>query len=244
MTVVARRFDQAAGTYDKAARIQSQVAGRLIEKAAEKTLIPPRTILDIGCGTGLVAERAARWWPDAHMTLMDAAPTMLERAKIKVPNARIILRDISAPFLEPAFDLIFSSMALHWMPDPHATLNHWRKGLTPHGRLFTAILAEGSFREWRDLCVSEGLQDGFWPLPCSGFAEDIAVEIEQQLMIAQYPSVLDFLHRLKGTGAATPRSGHRPFSPASMRRLLLRAPQPFCVTYRTLYMNAPWSSSI
>ena len=73
-------------------------------------------ILDIGCGTGFVAEAAARHWPLAHISAIDAAPAMLDEARRKLPHlANHRRRYCNASGLNPPIDLILSSMALHWM---------------------------------------------------------------------------------------------------------------------------------
>jgi malonyl-CoA O-methyltransferase len=135
-------------------------------------------------------------------------------------------------------------MALHWSPDAAATLAGWQKGLKTGGKLFTALLVDGSFKEWRDLCAANNVPDGLWPLPETGFAGGIAGEIETQSIEVDYPSARDFLSRLKAIGAAAPRPGHKPFGATLMRRLLASATTPFAITYRVLYIEAPSVNSI
>jgi malonyl-CoA O-methyltransferase len=62
---VARAFGKAARSYDVAAGIQAQVAETLVATASFSA---PQTILDIGCGTGLVLAQTAERWPDAGLT--------------------------------------------------------------------------------------------------------------------------------------------------------------------------------
>jgi malonyl-CoA O-methyltransferase len=231
---IAQRFDRAAENYDEAASMQAEIAKHLVEKVTRAGL-QPNTVLDIGCGTGFVAEIAAQRWPRARITAIDSAPAMLKEMRRKIPEAFVIEGDIAERCFEPEFDLILSSMALHWLSDPRAALEKWRRWLKPQGRLFVTVLLEGSFQEWRDLCAAQGLADGLWPMPRADFASGFAVE--DQSICVPYSSARDFLRRLKTIGAAAPRSGHRPFNPAIMRRLLARAPRPFSVTYRVLYIE-------
>jgi malonyl-CoA O-methyltransferase len=235
---IAQSFDRAAQGYDRAASIQTEVASCLVQKAT-RVSPTPKNILDIGCGTGLVAKAAAQQWPDAALTAIDAAPAMLEEAKRKIPRLRVIEGDISERKFGPEFDLILSSMALHWLPDPRRALELWRSWLKPGGHLFAAALIEGSFQEWCDLCAAEGLTDGLWLFPTVDFAAGF--DHEEQSIRVSYLSVAEFLHRLKAIGANTPRPDHRPFDAASMRRLLARAPKPFAITYRVLYIMMPFS---
>jgi len=235
---IAQSFDRAAQGYDGAASVQSEVASYLVQKAA-RVMRAPKNILDIGCGTGFVAKAAAQQWPGAALTAVDAAPSMLKEAKWKIPHLHIVEGDISERRFGPEFDLILSSMALHWLPDPRRSLEQWRGWLKPGGRLFAATLIKGSFWEWRELCANEGLTDGLWIFPPADFAAGF--EIEGQSICVPYASAREFLHRLKAIGAGTPRADHRPFDAACMRRLLRRAAKPFAVTYRVLYTVMPFS---
>jgi malonyl-CoA O-methyltransferase len=222
--------------------LQAQVARQLVQNAIRRSPQPPQDVFDLGCGTGLVAEMVARRWPEARITAVDNAPVMLERARRKIPHLRVIADDIASCSFTSAFDLAFSSMALHWLPKPRTALENWMKGLKPRGCLFAALLTEGSFEEWRSLCAAENLDDGLWPLPRADFADGFMTEM--QTLRVDYPSAKDFLYRLKATGASTPRPGHRPFKPAILRNLLAGAPVPFTVTYRVLYIEAPSPESI
>jgi ubiquinone/menaquinone biosynthesis C-methylase UbiE len=46
---------------------------------------PPRRILDLGTGTGVVAFALAERYPDAHVVGIDLSPGMIEEARGKVP---------------------------------------------------------------------------------------------------------------------------------------------------------------
>jgi len=234
-------FDLAAEGYDRAASVQAQIALRLVQKALRRLLQPPESILDIGCGTGFVSIAAARYWPFAEITAMDAAPAMLDEARRKLPRLQTVRRDIAEVVLESRYDVILSSMALHWLREPQKALWQWQKGLKPDGHMFIALLVEGSFSEWRDHCAMQGMRDGLWPFPSADLA-GISPHNELEEIKVDYPSVTDFLRQLKHIGAATPRPGHRAFDVASMRRVLAEAPAPFGVTYRVLYIEAPASS--
>jgi malonyl-CoA O-methyltransferase len=234
---IARRFDRAAENYDEVASVQAQIAKHLVEKAIRHMPSSPATVLDIGCGTGFVAEAVAHRWPQAHITAIDQAPSMLAQAQRKIPDLQVIAGDIATAQFAPSFDLILSSMALHWLADPPAALIRWQKWLKPQGRLFVALLIEGSFQEWRDLCAASGIADSLWPFPRADFAKGLAAKTDLQEMSIAYASAENFLHRLKAIGACSPKPGAKPLATSLMRRLLDDAPQPFAVTYRVLYLG-------
>ncbi|MDX2028829.1 MAG: methyltransferase domain-containing protein [Alphaproteobacteria bacterium] len=235
MNIIARRFDKAAPHYDQAADIQARIAQELI---AWVMPLAPRNILDIGCGTGFAAEAAARRWPQASITAMDAAPAMLRAAQAKLPDLKIIEGDALRADIRPVFDTVFSSMMLHWLPQPREALRRWQGWLKPDGHLYVALPMEGSFREWRDLCREEGLQDGLWRLPKADFADGIARRMEHKTLSVTYSSAHAFLRYLKMIGAATPHPAHEPVTASRMRGLLGKAVKPFRVSYQILYLEA------
>jgi malonyl-CoA O-methyltransferase len=239
---LAQRFDKAASSYDEAAQVQAETAQHLVDWATP--LQSPSSILDIGAGTGFVAAAVAKRWPRAAVTAMDSAPNMLLRARQKLPKLEIITGDALEVGVDPRFDTIFSSMLLHWLPDPHAALRRWQGWLKPGGRLYTAQLVDGSFAEWRAVCAAEGTADGLWRMPPARFAEDFALRRERHRIMAVYPSAMDFLRQLKATGTSAARDGHKPLSTPVMRRLLTRAARPFAVSYEALYIELPSSPSI
>jgi malonyl-CoA O-methyltransferase len=235
---IAENFDAAAQNYDSAASVQAQIATRLINWAAE-TAPAPENLLDLGCGTGFAAEAAAKQWPRAQITALDAAPSMLRMARRKLPRLAVIGGDASNGPQNAAFDIVISSMMLHWLPEPCAALARWRGALKPGGRLYAALLVEGSFAEWRALCRAENVEDGLWLLPRAEIFQDIP-GLRRQLLFplaVQYPSARAFLGRLKATGAATPRANYRPLNIASMRRILAQATGPFSASFRVLLLE-------
>jgi len=232
---IARRFDDAASHYDQQASVQAQVAQRLVDDAS--LLRGPGNILDLGCGTGFVAEAVRKKWPQASITALDHAPAMLEQVRRKLPNTKIIIGDAAQAEFAPQFDIIFSSMMLHWLPQPRVALKRWQGWLKPGGKTCTALLIDGSFQEWRDLCGKAGIKDGLWVMPHDNFADGLSARSTIHTLKITYPSAQFFLRRLKSTGTATPRPGHTPENPAVLRRLLRKAPQPFTTTYRVLYLE-------
>jgi len=231
---VVAAFDAAAASYAAAARVQDQVAEALLGGVADGA---PKTILDIGCGAGAVTALIAARWPQAEIDALDASPAMLAQVAGRAPTARRFLGDAAA--FEPAarYDLIVSSMALHWLPDPRAVLARWARGLAPGGRLHVAVPAAGSLREWREACADAGAEDGLWPFPAEDFAAGLARSAELREHRLVYASARDFLISMKQTGAHSPRRGHRPASAGALRRLLAQCERPFAATYRILYLT-------
>ena len=70
-------------------------------------------------------------------------------------------------------DLIVSSMTLHWLADPAASLERLRRLLAPSGILLYATLGPDSFAEWRGVLAREGLPSGLAEIkPLPGIVEE------------------------------------------------------------------------
>ncbi len=225
-------FDKAVPTYDAAAVLQQNVAETLMQGVQ---VSDPATILDIGCGTGLVSAIAAARWPEAQLTVLDAAPSMLNATCQKVPQAMPILMDAASLSLPQRFDLILSSMMLHWTDRPAHTMRLWRALLNPGGTMHVALPVAGSLWEWKSLCASQGVADGLWPFPVAASFSGAGAEATLRPLTLRFPSAQAFLRNMKATGAQTPNPSHTQQSAATMRRVLKAGSRPFDVTYQILY---------
>lgn len=81
----------------------------------------PRTVVDLGCGTGRLTEALKARWPDAAVTGIDGSLEMLAQAREAFPGIAWAEADIGAWSPQAPVDLLYSNAALHWLPD-HATL--------------------------------------------------------------------------------------------------------------------------
>lgn len=109
-----------------------------------QTMLPDltgRRVVDLGCGFGWFC-RWAREKGAAAVTGIDVSERMLERARADTDDPAIqYLRDdlerVQLP--EAAFDLAFSSLALHYIDDLGRLLTEVRRALVPGGALLTSV---------------------------------------------------------------------------------------------------------
>jgi SAM-dependent methyltransferase len=83
----------------------------------------PRRVLDLGCGPGSLAGRAAERFPDAEVVGVDADPVMLELAqRTRGDRVTFVHTDLGTDGWAAAvtgagtFDAAVSATALHWLP--------------------------------------------------------------------------------------------------------------------------------
>jgi ubiquinone/menaquinone biosynthesis C-methylase UbiE len=112
------------------------VARRLVEWVEP---LPGELVLDVGCGTGLVSNRAAELvWPTGRVIGLDVSFAMLELAYDRAPaNAsyQLVHLEDRLPFPAAAFDLVTFGDSLPYFGEPFAMLEEARRVLRPGGRL-------------------------------------------------------------------------------------------------------------
>jgi len=101
---------------------------------------PPRgcRVLDLACGTGIVAELAAA--TAASVTGVDRNPAMLEVARRVDPALTWVPGDATLlPLPTDAFDIVYCQQGLQYVAALGAALGEVRRVLVPGGRLAVAL---------------------------------------------------------------------------------------------------------
>lgn len=98
-------------------------------------------VLDAGCGSGPLTE--ALLAKRAVVSAFDLSPAMVELARRRLGEAaELRVADLGAPLPYPddRFDLVISSLALHYVKDWASALAELRRVLRPGGRLLVSII--------------------------------------------------------------------------------------------------------
>jgi ubiquinone/menaquinone biosynthesis C-methylase UbiE len=98
-------------------------------------------VLDVGCGTGVVAREAVRRiGAEGRVTGLDLNPRMLEVARRVAPEIEWRQGDAAdLPFEDGAFDVVISQFALMFFPDAVSALREMSRVLAARGRLAVAV---------------------------------------------------------------------------------------------------------
>lgn len=105
---------------------------------------PPRGILDVGTGAGLLALAAAERWPTSDVVGLDASSAMLslarQRAAERWPDrpervAWLAADAATLPLADASIDLVVSSFMLQLVPDRRRVLGEMVRVLRPRGRV-------------------------------------------------------------------------------------------------------------
>ena len=123
-------FDEFAEQYDDAASIERK-HGFFVEHLPLKR----DSVLDVGCGTGLLSHELSRHF--RSVVALDISEPMLAiaRKKRSAPNIDYRLCDANDFSTELTFDAIVSHTAFHHLPSIPAMLERLKNWLTPQGRL-------------------------------------------------------------------------------------------------------------
>jgi 2-polyprenyl-3-methyl-5-hydroxy-6-metoxy-1,4-benzoquinol methylase len=145
-------FDQAAATWDLAERRVALAHAVAEAIAARVTLSKALSVLDFGCGTGLVTLELGP--KVGAMAGADTSPGMLKTLSEKAEAQGLALQLLSlntdgVTDLGGPYDLIVSSMTLHHVPNVPALFRQFMQHLRPGGQVALADLDEedGSFHE-------------------------------------------------------------------------------------------------
>lgn len=126
------RFDPIASRYERDSSAQKAAADLLLELAAVR---PGEAVLDVGCGTGHLAERLAAMGA-APVVGIDPSPRMIEQARARgaagVRFERAAAEEVDH---QATFDVVLSNSALQWFHDPPGALARMRRALRPGGRI-------------------------------------------------------------------------------------------------------------
>jgi ubiquinone/menaquinone biosynthesis C-methylase UbiE len=108
--------------------------------AAVRTLAP-RRVLDVGCGTGLLASRLRRELPGTLVVGCDFSRGMLLQARTRAGDAGWVQGDaLHLPVRDGSVDAVVSTEAFHWFPDQQRALAEFHRALAVGGHALVAII--------------------------------------------------------------------------------------------------------
>lgn len=182
-------------------------------------------VLDIGCGSGIVARHAASHVePNGTVIGLDPSPAMLAVADDRANEQGLSIEWIQGtaediPIPANSIDLIFCSQAIQFCPDQRAAMREMRRVLTDGGRAVVSVWTGGleSFPVYAALDAAIEKHIGAAPLRAA-YSADIAqlrdwfteagfgqVEIESVEFTARYPQVERYVElQITASTAAIP----------------------------------------
>jgi len=198
---ISTSFSKSAEHYDQYARLQQDVADRLLAALPQGTL---GEVLDLGCGTGYVGRHIAA--QSVGVVQADLSRSMLDRARFA--GSLAIQADMqSLPFNSSGFDVVLSSLAMQWCePTPELFAELYRV-LKPGGYALVNTLLPGTLASLDDAALKAGIgrrvnafkDSELWldAAKLSGFS----VQSETFVAPVEAASFSELMRHLKGVGA-------------------------------------------
>jgi malonyl-CoA O-methyltransferase len=115
-----------------------------------------------GARGGPAAYAAANRVPDAsaeHASTGRALGGTTSGSRSQTGPIEFLLGDLAATGLPPeSLELVWSNLAMHWHPQPHAVLAEWRRILKVNGLAMFSCLGPGTMKELRQAVADAGLR--------------------------------------------------------------------------------------
>ncbi len=206
---VRRHRDRAAASFAAHDFLVREVGGRLLERLHAVRRHFPRA-LDLGCGNGAMTRALAGRAGGELLIGADSSLALALQAE-GAAHAVVVADEELPPFAPASFDLVVSTLALHWVNDLPGTLAQVRRILRPEGLFLGALFGAGTLTELRQSLLQaeselEGgarprvapfadLADGALLLQRAGFALPVA---DGEAITVSYENALRLMHDLRG----------------------------------------------
>lgn len=144
-----RNFSVHAGDYDRYARVQKRVIADLSRRMSALEGLSGPT-LDVGTGTGCLAEILCELLPQPAVTVMDIAHGMTLQARQRLNGVGACDGDAGClPFRNDVFQSVVSSSVYQWVTCLPEAFSEVHRVLQPGGLFAVALFGEQTLRELR-----------------------------------------------------------------------------------------------
>lgn len=128
--------------YKQASKHQKEWGTKII---SDLKLEGNETVLDLGCGDGVLTKQIANLLPKGKVLGIDSSEGMISAAKeLEGKNLSFQKMDIDLIAFKEQFDLIFSNATLHWVKDHKKLLKNCYSALKPGGIIRFNFAGEGN----------------------------------------------------------------------------------------------------
>ena len=209
---VQRAFDAAADAYDEHAVLQWEVAQRLMSRL-DWLKIEPKTILDLGAGTGQPTASLMKRYSSARVIALDLSESMLNKARkrgrwLRRP-AVVCGNSQQLPLADASIDMVYSSLSLQWCDEPEKAFAEIRRVLKPDGVLLFSTFGPDTLKELRASWASVDSSHHVHAFMDMHDIGDIIVQaglqepvMEREVITLTYESARDVMRDLKYIGAS------------------------------------------
>ncbi len=256
--LVRARRQRWAASFSRHDFLVREAAGRLADRLDDVARKFPLA-LDLGCHDGALARVMGARGGIERLVQCDLSERMAGLARAR--RAPVLVADEEAlPFAPRSFDLVMSSLGLHWVNDLPGALLQIRQALKPDGLFLAAMLGGRTLVELREawlegeLATTGGVSPRVSPfadpadlgglLQRAGFALPV---VDSDTLDVTYPDPLALMRDLRGMGEANAATARRrgltrratlAAADEAYRRLAGGGEGPFPATFQIIYLTA------
>ena len=196
-----RNFNKAAIGYNDNALLQKTIAKKLVDLSFNY-LSSAKTILDLGAGTGFIAENIFPFLNNnAKFFQLDIAYEMLKLSLSTQKNIFNINGDIeNLPFKNQNFDLVISSMTLQWINNLENIFPQIIQLLKKDGVLAFALPVEDSLNELKQSCKAVNINLSINDFPKIDLIKKKFILVKTEKIILYYNDLYQLLKSIKSIG--------------------------------------------
>ncbi|XP_056212981.1 arginine-hydroxylase NDUFAF5, mitochondrial isoform X1 [Falco biarmicus] len=226
--------------------LRREVGGRI----ADRVFDIPRTFplaLDLGSGRGYIAQHLTKETVE-KLIQVDIAENALKNAvESEIPTVSVVADEECLPFKEDTFDLVVSSLSLHWVNDLPRAFREIHQVLKPDGVFIGAMFGGDTLYELRcSLQLAELEREGGFSPHVSPFTavSDLGhllsragfntLTVDTDEIQVNYPGLFEVMEDLQGMGESNCSWNRKPLL---HRETMLAA----AAIYREMYGNSDGS---
>jgi SAM-dependent methyltransferase len=182
-------FEASADVYDRfVGRYGAALGDAMLEAAG---VVPGQRVLDVGCGSGALAGRAAEVVGAGNVAAVDPSESFADGCRSRVPGADVRVASAeSLPFDDGTFDAVLAQLAVNFMGDAPKGVAEMKRVAKPGGVVAAAV--------W-DYAAGMRLLRTFWDAAAAVDPDSVDRD-EGRFMRYASPDELEALWREAGLG--------------------------------------------
>jgi malonyl-CoA O-methyltransferase len=141
-----RAYDRVASAYDEADFFAAEIRDRLFERL-DFISLQPKTLLDLGAGTGAAARQLQTRFTDTLIIGLDGSEAML--ANSDRPGTEVCADSHCIPFADASIDIVISNLMLPACAVPEMVFSEVRRVLRNPGLFLFSTLGPDTLKEIR-----------------------------------------------------------------------------------------------
>ena len=153
---VKNNFNNASANYFSYSNIQKHFADKIVYFLKDLNIQKGEWI-DLGSGTGLLADEIEKEFSTKNISRIDFSKKMLLQNK---DSSKKILWDLNNG-LPPSIrncPLMTSNFCIHWLDNPEKIIKDWFGKLKSGGYLIISYPSKNSFKEWKQTCKATNIE--------------------------------------------------------------------------------------